>query len=97
MRSKIPLIERDDGAIPVLGLGTWKIDGDRGLRAIRRALDLGYRHIDTAQMYGNEETVGRAIAKSGVDREDFGHDTLAKLMLHYRETACSGRLMSFSS
>ena len=56
--------------IPLLGLGTWLSDGDRGYRAVRHALDVGYRHIDTATGYRNEDQVGRAIADSGVDRDE---------------------------
>jgi diketogulonate reductase-like aldo/keto reductase len=56
--------------IPLLGLGTWRSDGDRGYRAVRHALDVGYRHIDTATGYRNEDQVGRAIADSGVDRDE---------------------------
>lgn len=55
--------------IPLLGLGTWQSDGDDAYRAVRHALDVGYRHIDTATGYGNEDQVGRGIADSGVDRE----------------------------
>lgn len=55
--------------IPLLGLGTWQSEGDEAYRAVRHALDVGYRHIDTATGYGNEDQVGRGIADSGVDRE----------------------------
>ncbi|MDC4232288.1 aldo/keto reductase [Actinomyces sp. B33] len=55
--------------IPQLGFGTYKVV-DGVYEAVRSALDLGYRHIDTAQMYGNEAEVGRAIADSGIARED---------------------------
>ncbi len=55
--------------MPALGLGTWQLTGSACARAVRGALDLGYRHIDTAQAYGNEAEVGSAIAESGVDRE----------------------------
>lgn len=54
--------------IPALGLGTWKLKGDRCESTVREALELGYRHIDTAAMYDNEEAVGRGIEK--VPRED---------------------------
>jgi len=50
------------------GLGTWQLTGSRGYQAIAYALELGYRHIDTATMYGNESEVGRAVRDSGVDR-----------------------------
>ncbi len=59
-----------DVPIPLLGLGTWQADGDDCYRAVRHALDVGYRHVDTATGYGNEEQVGRAIADSGLDRDD---------------------------
>lgn len=56
--------------VPKLGFGTWLIKGTQCIKAVRMALDIGYRHIDTAQIYGNEEEVGLAIAKSRVDREN---------------------------
>jgi 2,5-diketo-D-gluconate reductase B len=57
--------------IPELGLGTYPLKGNDAYYAVRMAIDLGYRHIDTAQMYGNEIEVGRAIKDCGVKREDF--------------------------
>jgi 2,5-diketo-D-gluconate reductase A len=60
----------DGNAIPLLGLGVWQVpDGPECVNAVRWALELGYRHIDTAQAYGNEESVGRGIRESGVARE----------------------------
>ena len=56
--------------VPSLGLGTWRLVGEACARAVERALGLGYRHIDTAQMYDNEKEVGRSIQNSNVDRED---------------------------
>jgi diketogulonate reductase-like aldo/keto reductase len=56
--------------VPSLGLGTWRLSGQECVRAVERALALGYRHIDTAQMYANEDEVGCGIQNSGVDRED---------------------------
>jgi 2,5-diketo-D-gluconate reductase A len=56
--------------MPVLGLGTWQASGRKAVAAILRALEVGYRHIDTATMYGNEREVGRAVAESGVPREE---------------------------
>ena len=56
--------------IPALGLGTYKLAGREGEKQIERALQLGYRHIDTAEMYGNEEEVGKAVKNSGIKRED---------------------------
>jgi diketogulonate reductase-like aldo/keto reductase len=61
----------DGTRIPVLGLGVWQVpNGPECERAVRWALELGYRHIDTAQAYGNEESVGRALRDSGVPREN---------------------------
>lgn len=61
----------DGNQIPMLGLGVWQIpDGPDCVNAVRWALEAGYRHIDTAQAYGNEESVGRALRESGVPRED---------------------------
>ena len=57
--------------IPVLGFGTWKAaDGEEAYQAVLAALKAGYRHIDTAAIYQNEESVGRAIKDSGLKRED---------------------------
>lgn len=55
--------------IPSLGLGTWRLSGEECARIVADALSAGYRHIDTAEMYGNEEHVGEGIKKSGVERE----------------------------
>jgi diketogulonate reductase-like aldo/keto reductase len=61
----------DGNEIPLLGLGVWQVpDGPECVNAVRWALELGYRHIDTAQAYGNEESVGQALRESGVARED---------------------------
>jgi 2,5-diketo-D-gluconate reductase A len=57
-------------AMPLLGLGTWQMSGSECRRAVRHALDVGYRHIDTATMYRNERDIGRAVAESGVRREE---------------------------
>ena len=60
----------DGTSIPLLGLGVWQVrDGSPTVNAVRWALELGYRHIDTAQAYGNEKGVGRGLAESGVPRE----------------------------
>lgn len=56
-------------AMPILGLGTWKLKGREAEQAVRWALELGYRHIDTASLYGNEQEVGRAIKQSGLPRD----------------------------
>jgi 2,5-diketo-D-gluconate reductase B len=57
-------------SLPRLGLGTYRLQGDQCRQAVDSALGLGYRHIDTAEMYGNEEAVGAAIAASGVARNE---------------------------
>ncbi|HEY4399378.1 MAG TPA: aldo/keto reductase [Lactobacillaceae bacterium] len=57
--------------IPVIGFGTWQSpDGDVAYQAVKWALEAGYRHIDTAAIYGNEVSVGQAIADSGIAREE---------------------------
>jgi diketogulonate reductase-like aldo/keto reductase len=56
--------------MPLVGLGTWQANGSRAYDAVRRALDVGYRHIDTATMYANEEEVGRAVRDSAVPRDE---------------------------
>src|SRR6202047_2950838 len=61
----------DRNEIPLLGLGVWQVpNGPECVNAVRWALELGYRHIDTAQAYGNEESVGEGLRQSGVSRED---------------------------
>ena len=61
----------DGNEVPTLGLGVWQVpNGPECVNAVRWALELGYRHIDTAQAYGNEESVGRALRESGVPRGD---------------------------
>jgi len=61
----------DGNAIPTLGLGVWQVgEGRECVDAVTWALELGYRHIDTAQGYGNESSVGEALSRSGLRRED---------------------------
>ncbi len=57
-------------AMPLIGIGTWKMDDHEAERSVRAALDLGYRLIDTATLYGNERGVGRAVRGSDILRED---------------------------
>lgn len=57
-------------ALPLVGLGTWQMTGKECYRAVRHALDVGYRHLDAATMYRNEREVGRAVRDSGIPRED---------------------------
>ena len=57
-------------SLPKLGLGTFRMQGDACRAAVEGGLALGYRHLDTAEMYGNEEAIGAAIAASGVARKE---------------------------
>jgi 2,5-diketo-D-gluconate reductase A len=67
----IPVIELNDGSkIPQLGLGVFLVDPGETERNVSEALEVGYRHIDTAAIYGNEAEVGAAIAKSGIARDE---------------------------
>jgi 2,5-diketo-D-gluconate reductase A len=67
----VPTIELNDGTtIPQIGFGVFQIDPAETAEATSRALEIGYRHIDTAEMYGNEREVGEAIRASGLDRDD---------------------------
>jgi 2,5-diketo-D-gluconate reductase A len=67
----VPSVPLNDGrTIPQLGFGVWQIEPEETARAVGRALEVGYRHIDTAQMYGNERQVGEAVRASGLDRAD---------------------------
>ncbi len=69
--ANIPLIELNDGhRIPQLGYGVFKVPADDTERAVSEALEVGYRHIDTAAIYGNEKGVGAAIAASGIARDE---------------------------
>ncbi len=62
------IIELKGARVPALGFGTWALSGADCTRAVRTALEVGYRHIDTAQMYGNEAEVGAGLRESGIDR-----------------------------
>ncbi|WP_250446454.1 aldo/keto reductase [Actinotalea sp. C106] len=74
MSTAIPTIDLRSPAgpvtIPLLGLGTWQSEGDDCYRAVRHALDTGYRHVDTATGYQNEDQVGRGLAEATVTREE---------------------------
>jgi diketogulonate reductase-like aldo/keto reductase len=75
MRGAVPAdrgesILADGAQLPLLGLGVWQVpNGGECVDAVRWALELGYRHIDTAQAYGNEESVGQGLRESGVPRD----------------------------
>jgi len=67
----VPNITLNDGnTIPQLGFGVFQIEPENTVEAVSEALEIGYRHIDTAEMYGNEREVGEAIRASGLDRSD---------------------------
>ena len=63
-------ITANGATIPVLGLGTWQLNGATGSRITEQALRLGYRHLDCALIYGNEREVGEGLHASGVKRND---------------------------
>jgi predicted oxidoreductase len=63
-------IEAKGCRIPAVGLGTWQLSGRDCVRIIEQAIKLGYRHFDTAQMYGNEREVGEGVRASGIKREE---------------------------
>lgn len=66
-----PLVKFNDGnEVPQLGYGVWQVEDEVAEKVVGLALDAGFRHIDTAKIYGNEEGVGRALAASSVDRND---------------------------
>ena len=76
--------------IPKLGLGTWFIDDDAAAEAVRSALEIGYRNIDTAQAYGNERGVGEGIRTSGLPREEiFVSTKLAAEIKDYDEAVAA--------
>ena len=69
--SRIPEVALNDGAyIPQLGFGVFQIEPARTAEAVKAALEIGYRHIDTAEMYRNEKGVGQGIRDAGLDRAD---------------------------
>ena len=71
MNKSIPEITLNDGmTLPVIGFGTYGLNGNEGANAIKGAMDIGYRLIDTAYNYENEGTVGEAVRRSSVPREE---------------------------
>ena len=69
--TEIPAVDLGGGlTMPMVGFGTWQLGGRPAYEAIRYALDVGYRHIDTATMYRNENEVGRALGDSDLDRDE---------------------------
>jgi 2,5-diketo-D-gluconate reductase B len=70
MTASAPLVMANGARIPSLGLGTWNLRGEQCVEAVASALRLGYRHIDTAAMYGNEREVGEGLRAAGVPRDE---------------------------
>lgn len=68
--TNVPSVEANGARIPLLGLGTWELQGRVCTRVVEQALRLGYRHLDTAEMYENEQAVGEGLRASGVKRGD---------------------------
>src|SRR5712691_8596017 len=65
-----PVVEAHGARIPLIGLGTWDLRGRTGARLTEQALRLGYRHVDTAELYDNEREVGEGLRAAGVKREE---------------------------
>jgi diketogulonate reductase-like aldo/keto reductase len=70
-KESMPVVEAKGARIPLLGLGTWDLRGRVCARIVEQALRLGYRHVDTAEMYDNEREVGEGLRASGVRRDEF--------------------------
>ncbi len=70
--------------IPLIGLGTWPLTGEDAIAAVSQAITSGYRHIDTAENYGNEAAVGEGIARSGIEREQLFLTTKFNTRWHSR-------------
>ncbi|MDX6698541.1 MAG: 2,5-diketo-D-gluconate reductase [Solirubrobacteraceae bacterium] len=69
--ASVPDLELNDGrTIPQLGFGVFQIPSEETAEAVRRALEVGYRHVDTAEMYGNEAEVGEGIRAAGIPRDE---------------------------
>lgn len=94
---QVPSVDlNDQRSIPQLGFGVWQVSTDDIVDAVSHALRTGYRHIDTAQAYGNEEGVGEAIAKSGIPREQLWITTKLNNGKHTRAEAVSEAKTSLS-
>jgi diketogulonate reductase-like aldo/keto reductase len=76
--------------MPLLGFGTWNLSGDDCLDSVKRALEVGYRHIDTADGYKNHQQVAQAIKQSGIKREDLFITTkVPRILLGYDDVLTS--------
>ena len=60
----------NNASIPILGFGTWQLEGKTCQMAVEKALEIGYRHIDTAKAYGNHQVIGQVLQKSGIPRKN---------------------------
>jgi 2,5-diketo-D-gluconate reductase A len=86
--AQVPTITLNDGrAIPQLGIGVWQVSTDDIVPTVSKALEVGYRHVDTAQGYQNEEGVGEAIANSGISRDELWVTTKLANGKHERSDA----------
>jgi len=70
MSKLVPAIRSGDVLMPAIGFGTWQLENGTAVPLVEKALEVGYRHIDTAQIYGNEQDVGAAIKASGIKRDE---------------------------
>ncbi len=70
MSKLVPAVRSGDVLMPALGFGTWQLDNGTAIPLVEKALEVGYRHIDTAQIYRNERDVGAAIKNSGIKRDE---------------------------
>jgi diketogulonate reductase-like aldo/keto reductase len=86
--ASVPTIRLNNGVeIPQLGFGVFQVPPDECAQVTRTALEVGYRHIDTAEMYGNEREVGQAIRESGVDRDEVFVTSKLNNSFHARDDA----------
>jgi 2,5-diketo-D-gluconate reductase A len=86
--SAVPTIKLNDGVeIPQLGFGVFQVPPEDTKKATLEALEVGYRHIDTAEMYGNEKGVGEAVAESGIPRDEIFVTSKLNNSFHAREDA----------
>lgn len=70
MSKLVPAIRSGDVLMPAIGFGTWQLENGTAVPLVEKAIEVGYRHIDTAQIYGNEQDVGVAIKNSGIKRDE---------------------------
>ncbi len=84
----VPMVRLDDGVeIPQLGIGVWQVGDDEATGVVATALEVGYRHVDSAQAYGNERGVGKAVRESGLPRDQVFVTTKLANPAHRRDDA----------